>query len=245
MSFFGLNVVACSGLAATHLDGARLRIVCMRKSWIKRALSGVTSALAALGVGELVALAVPGISSPLTVVGAFVVDIVPPWAKDFAIETFGTNDKLALMVGLGVVVLLVAALAGLLERPRRPLGSIKITVFGLAGAIAAAARANSSWLAVLPSLLGALVGILVLQMLSRKVSGTKLSIGLLDRRSFLQLVTASAVIAVAAGALGRIAKQASPSVIDFVLPTPKNREIIPEGADLKIPGLSPLCHSEL
>ncbi|AJT41707.1 molybdopterin-dependent oxidoreductase [Psychromicrobium lacuslunae] len=207
--------------------------------WFKRALSGLVAALLALGIAELLALLIPGLSSPVTVVGAFVVDIVPPWAKDFAIDTFGTNDKLALTVGLVGVILLVALLAGLLERVKLPLGSALIAIFGVVGAVAAVTRANASGWTVLPSLLGAAAGILVLRLLIRKLSGAKLPLELLDRRSFLQLAGLATVLGLAAGAVGRTVKQVSSAVTNFVLPTPKTRESIPAGADLKIPGLSP------
>lgn len=210
----------------------------MGKSWSKRGLSGVLAALAALGAGELIALAVPGISSPLTVVGAFVVDIVPPWAKDFAIETFGTNDKLALMIGLGVVVLLIAALAGLLERRNRPIGSAIIAIFAVAGALAAMTRANAVILSVLPSVLGGVFGILVLRMLVAKLESRQFSVPLLDRRNFLQLAVGAAAVSVLFGVVGRVAQQLSSRVANFVIPTPKTKESIPAGADLKVPGMS-------
>ena len=37
--------------------------------------------------------------------GGVFIDLTPPWLKDLAIATFGTNDKLALFISIGVVPL--------------------------------------------------------------------------------------------------------------------------------------------
>src|SRR6185369_1383133 len=66
--------------------------------WWLAALAGIGAALTALGVGELLAAAISARSGPLVAVGGVVVDNVPEWGKQFAIDVFGTNDKLALQV---------------------------------------------------------------------------------------------------------------------------------------------------
>jgi len=70
------------------------------------ALVGVLSAVAALAVAEAAAafMVLPA-SSPLFAVGSFVIDIVPGWFKSVVIALFGTNDKIVLLLVLGVVVL--------------------------------------------------------------------------------------------------------------------------------------------
>ena len=37
-------------------------------------------------------------ATPLIALGSTFIDFTPPWLKDFAIATFGTNDKAALFV---------------------------------------------------------------------------------------------------------------------------------------------------
>src|SRR5699024_3546411 len=54
---------------------------------------------------------------------------------------------------------------GLLERPRRPIGSAVIVVLGVVGALAAALRPNGGPLWALPTLLGAIVGVVTLRLL--------------------------------------------------------------------------------
>ena len=54
-------------------------------------------------VAELVAGLHRAWRSPVLDVGDRVIDAAPPFVKEFAIDTFGTNDKPALLVGIGVV----------------------------------------------------------------------------------------------------------------------------------------------
>ena len=136
-----------------------------KRFWLFAALAGVLSAAALLAVAELVALVVARDGSPVLAVGSFVIDIVPRWAKEFAIETFGANDKLFLLLGLAVAVVVAAAVAGVAEYIRRPLGAI---ILGIAGVIAVAAtvtRAGASPLVAIPSVLGAVGGIVLISLL--------------------------------------------------------------------------------
>ncbi|MYT23771.1 molybdopterin-binding oxidoreductase, partial [Streptomyces sp. SID7760] len=57
------------------------------------ALAGLLAAFTALAVAELVAGLVRPAAGPVTVVGGAVIDRTPPSVKDFAIRTFGENDK--------------------------------------------------------------------------------------------------------------------------------------------------------
>ncbi|MFE3121955.1 molybdopterin-binding oxidoreductase, partial [Streptomyces hydrogenans] len=60
------------------------------------ALAGLLSAYTALAVAGLVRPA----TGPVTVVGGAVIDRTPAPVKDFAIRTFGENDKTALQLGI-------------------------------------------------------------------------------------------------------------------------------------------------
>ena len=95
-----------------------------RRRTLLAALVGLTAALVTLAVAEVVALFVASGASPLAAVGSFVIDIVPPWVKDTAIALFGTGDKAALLVGLGLLVAILAAAIGVLELRRPPFGAI-------------------------------------------------------------------------------------------------------------------------
>ncbi len=114
----------------------------------------------ALGVAELVAGLSRSWRSPVIDVGDRVIDHVPPFVKDFAIETFGTNDKPALLLGIGAALLVYAAVIGALSfRWRIEIGLVGIGLFGLIGAVAAISnRAGGSLDDALPALVGSAAG---------------------------------------------------------------------------------------
>ncbi len=123
-------------------------------------VAGLAAAVLALGVAELVASVSTSWRSPVLDVGDRVIDLVPAPVKDLAIDWFGTADKTALLVGIGVLLALYAAALGVLAlRGRRALGMAGIAVFGVIGAAAAlGARDDRPATAVLPSVVGAAAG---------------------------------------------------------------------------------------
>ena len=66
-------------------------------------VAGLVTAGVALGVAELLAGLDRAWRSPVLDVGDRLIDAAPPFVKEFAIDTFGTNDKPALLIGIGVV----------------------------------------------------------------------------------------------------------------------------------------------
>ena len=70
----------------------------MRSKTVRDALSGAVSAAVALGVSELAA-GLLGLPSLIEGMGNWVIDVVPTPLKEWAIATFGTNDKLVLLIG--------------------------------------------------------------------------------------------------------------------------------------------------
>ncbi|WP_280255817.1 molybdopterin-dependent oxidoreductase [Nocardia wallacei] len=128
-----------------------------------RAAGGVVAAGLALGVAELVSAAIDPGSAPLAALGSTVVDHTPDRVREWAIDTFGTNDKLVLFVSMGVVAAVVAALAGRLERTDRPIGSALFALFGLVSVLAAVGRPAATWTWSLPTLVGVVLGIMVLR----------------------------------------------------------------------------------
>jgi len=124
-------------------------------------IAGVLIGLVAGGLGIAVAMLIASLSgswrSPVLDVGDRVVDQVPSWAKDLAIDWFGTNDKIALLVGIGLILAGYAAVLGvLLTRGRPKLAFGGAVVFGLLGAWASlATRTSSNIFNAVPSVLGA------------------------------------------------------------------------------------------
>ncbi|MGI9822260.1 molybdopterin-dependent oxidoreductase [Agromyces sp. Marseille-Q5079] len=137
--------------------------------WLLPAVAGVASVVVAAGVGELAAAVLASASSPFAVVGSMMIDLAPPWAKDAAIALFGTDDKAALLVGIALVLLVIAAVAGVLEARRPPWGQVVIWAIGAVGVLAAVTRANASMLAFAPSALAAIAGVITLRLLVRRL----------------------------------------------------------------------------
>ncbi|QCR20693.1 molybdopterin-dependent oxidoreductase [Agrococcus sp. SGAir0287] len=220
------------------------------------ALSGIASGLVFLGVAEAVAFFVSPTASPILAVGSFVIDVVPQPIKELAISTFGDADKVALLAGLGLAVAIASALGGVLQLVRPPLGVAVVLLAGALATAAAVTRTGGAALAFLPTVLGALAGAALLLVLGRRLrgwrDGARTGAGAerasrtaaVDRRQFLVITAVSSVVAVAAGVGARLASAATSSIEAIRdalrLPTPGSTVTIPDGAELDIPGLSPL-----
>nr|WP_208382362.1 molybdopterin-dependent oxidoreductase [Microbacterium ulmi] len=106
-------------------------------------------------------------ASPFAVIGGGLIDLAPAWAKDAAIGLFGTGDKIALLVGIAVVALVLAAVAGVLESRRPPWGRIVILALAGVGAVVATFRPDASLIAWLPAAVAGVVGAVALACLLR------------------------------------------------------------------------------
>jgi DMSO/TMAO reductase YedYZ molybdopterin-dependent catalytic subunit len=137
-----------------------------RTGWLG-ALAGLAAAVFGAGIGELAAAVAAPDAGPFVVVGSALVDLAPPWAKDTAIALFGTADKAALLVGIGIVLALVAAVAGVLEVRRPPWGRVVFAALGVLGAVAAGSRASAGPLAVVPAAAAGLAGGIAVMVLAR------------------------------------------------------------------------------
>jgi DMSO/TMAO reductase YedYZ molybdopterin-dependent catalytic subunit len=126
------------------------------------ALAGLVAAAVALGVAELAAALVGPASSPVIAVGDAVITLTPEAVKEFAIRTFGENDKIVLVAGTLVIVALYALVIGLIALRSRRAGAVGISLFGLVGAVAAITRPAGGPLDMLPSIAGAAAGIVAL-----------------------------------------------------------------------------------
>ncbi|MGK5520249.1 molybdopterin-dependent oxidoreductase [Micromonospora sp. URMC 107] len=126
------------------------------------ALAGVTAAAVAIGSAELVAVLTGPRSAPLVAVGGLVVDTVPEPLKKLGIALFGTYDKIALLVGTGLLLAAFAALLGVLSLRRLAIGLAGIAAFAALGVAAAVTRAGAGPTDALPSLVGAGLGAAVL-----------------------------------------------------------------------------------
>ena len=129
-------------------------------------LGGLAAGILGLGVAETVAGFISPSSAPLVALGDVVVDRVPPWLKNFAVNAFGTHDKQVLIGTAAGVAALLSALAGVLAASpsgrRRSAGRWLVVVLGAVAAFAAATRPDGTMLSAAPGLVGALVGVAAL-----------------------------------------------------------------------------------
>ncbi|WP_155055382.1 molybdopterin-dependent oxidoreductase [Streptomyces blattellae] len=140
------------------------------KQWYGE-LAGVAATALALGVGELVAAATGGPSSPLVAVGGVAVDHTPTPVKEFAVTVFYTYDKLALQAGIVLVLAVFAAFVGVLTMRRLWYGLAGVALFGVIGVLSSATRASATWAYPLPSVAGALAAAGLLMLLRRNLPG--------------------------------------------------------------------------
>jgi hypothetical protein len=133
-----------------------------------KAMGGVAAAAVAVGVAQLVAVPFGPAADVRTAVGSSVIELTPGPLKEWAIQTFGTADKLFLTVAVLIVVAVLAAVAGLLESRRRPIGSAMIVAAGIVGGAAVLTRAGAGPLDLVPTVVGAVAGVAVLRLLTSR-----------------------------------------------------------------------------
>lgn len=213
-------------------------------------LSGAAAAAVVLGVGELVAALVAPEASPFLATGATVVDHTPQALREFAIEQFGTSDKLVLFLCMGAVMVVLAVVAGLLER-RRPYGSALLAGLAVVVGTAVLQRPTATAAYPVPILLGAVAGVLTLRVLitraPRHTAAEDESPGTNgveeSRRRFLGAAAGALVLAAGSAAAGRWAGERARAVTAdlrrFVVPRPQVAAApVPPGTDPPVPGIS-------
>jgi hypothetical protein len=134
---------------------------------------GVLGVGAALAVGDLVAAFTDPGASPFLAVGNSAIDLTPLPLKDFAVRTFGTYDKVVLLAGMGVFLLLAAVAAGLLSRKTPLPGTVLAVALGGLGVAAVLARPNLAPVGVVAPLAGLIAGVAVFRWLHWLGRGTE------------------------------------------------------------------------
>ncbi|WDF32917.1 molybdopterin-dependent oxidoreductase [Arthrobacter agilis] len=136
------------------------------------ALAGIIAAGVVLGIAELAGAFFRASATPVIALGSTFIDFTPPWMKDFAIETFGTNDKLALLVGMGITIALLAAVLGIVAFRRWVLGVAGVLLMGAIILASVLTRAGSSLPDALPTIVGTAAGLLALRVLIARLRRT-------------------------------------------------------------------------
>lgn len=224
--------------------------------------SGIVALVVFLASAEAVAVVIGAQASPLVGVGSAVIDLAPPGAKQVMVSLFGTGDKVALFALMGFLLVIITALAGILERSRSPWGRVVFGAGGLLAVLAVRTRADASDFDVLPSAVGTVVAILVLRALIGRLFRWEAAQHALlseepevtvspavrrpavERRAFLQFggIAAAAAIVLGAGARAINAAAVNAAALRAKIVLPRAAVVappVPAGASLKIPGITP------
>ena len=136
-----------------------------RQRTLCAALVGGVTAITTLATAEVVSLLLGGIGNPILAVGSAIVDLVPPAFKSLVIDLFDTADKLVLFICLGLVVLVFAVAAGILQSSRGRWGEAVIGLVAVIAIAAAVTRSGATPVHAIPTLAGGAIGILTLRAL--------------------------------------------------------------------------------
>ena len=219
---------------------------------VTSALAGVLAGGLTIGAAELVAALLVrsgragGTPSPVVAVGGAFIDRTPAWLKDFAVSAFGTSDKLVLLAGIAVVLVVAAAVAGVLARRHRVTGLLVVVLLGAVAAAAVLSRPGAQPLDVLPTVVGAAAGLLALDALASRVRDTVARESGLDRRTFVRYAAGTGVVAIIGGLLSQVvavgsrAAQASRADVRLPAPTAQTGATASAASLDDVPGISRL-----
>lgn len=218
------------------------------------ALAGLGAAAAGLGIAEFVAGVSDSAPSLVIGMGDTVIDLAPGWLARAAIDLFGHNDKTALIVGTLIVAAVIGAGLGVVARRRFIPAASGYVAFAVIGVAATISQPGTSAVgAVIIGVIGAAVSVGVLWYLFGLVThrGSDASTGevspelsVATRRSFLISAGGAFVVGALAGLGGWVLS--GRERVDEIrrairLPRPvRHARVAPAGADLQIPGLTPL-----
>ncbi|HSL10400.1 MAG TPA: molybdopterin-dependent oxidoreductase [Actinomycetota bacterium] len=177
--------------------------------WVGAVL-GLVVAGVALAAGQVVAAFVAPDSSPIVAVARAAIDLTPEWLKSFAIETFGEQDKVALIVGIVVVIGAIAAVVGIASLRRPAVGVGFLVALGAVGGAAALTRPNATATWALPSVVAVGAGIWAFRWLLRARGPASPAPAVpssappyaFDRRTFVRGAVTLGGVAVAGGLAG-------------------------------------------
>lgn len=218
------------------------------------ALAGVISAGVLFAIAEFLSAFFGAASSPLTAVGSTFIDFTPAWMKNFAIATFGTNDKFVLLLSMGIVAAALSAVAGIVARKKFAAGATMVVAFAVVMAVCILTRASAGIADVFPLLMGTVGGLLALRFLSQSARTTSSTSTTANpptaaeqtpsRRTFLvrsALVAGAAVVVGFGGTVINGARNTALAVrATLKLPAPKTTApALPTGVQAPVEGVTP------
>jgi DMSO/TMAO reductase YedYZ molybdopterin-dependent catalytic subunit len=217
-----------------------------RSRLLRGGLAGLLAGAVAVGVGQFVASLINQVSSPVIAVGSAAVGLSPAPVKNFAISAFGSDDKIALLTGIYVLLGLYAIVVGLLGSRRLAYGIAGLAAFSVIGLIAAGTRPGSTpvWLIPTFAAAAAATAVLVIMLRNNTASGAPAAPPAdTQRRWFLRTGVVAVGVAAVGGLAGRVLAErgaVTAAIAKLRLPrAAKTAPALPPGTSLDIPGLSP------
>jgi DMSO/TMAO reductase YedYZ molybdopterin-dependent catalytic subunit len=207
---------------------------------------------------------IPGAPSLVIAIGDFVIENQPPGAKELIVELFGSNNKLALNVGITISAILIAGLLGVAARRK---WTIAVVGFGVAGVFGLYAALTSPLVEPLYAVITLVAAILIaLGALRLMLSATRPawadpetpevvpagetprvsspdSMPDWNRRRFLQIGGGVAVGSIVLGVVGRnlLTSRSGGAAEGAELPTAEAAlPEVPAGASLDVAGITPI-----
>ena len=217
----------------------------------------MAAAAVVLSVAELIGAFFTARATPVIALGSTFIDFTPSWMKDFAIATFGTNDKLALFVGMAVTILLLACVLGIVAYRKWALGVAGVLLMGAVIVASVVTRASVKPLDAIPTLIGTVAGLIALRFLVTRLwrmqQWPEMDADLAakdperpatSRRAFFAATGVTAAASAIAATGGRMLSAARSNVAQaresLQLPAPaKPAPAVPAGVQSKAPGVTP------
>lgn len=221
------------------------------------ALAGVAAAGVVLSVAELIGAFFTARATPVIALGSTFIDFTPPWMKDFAVTTFGTNDKAALFVGMGLTIFVLACVLGVVAFRNWPLGVLGVLGMGAVIVAAVVTRSSVKPVDAIPSLIGTLAGLATLRFLVTRLwrlnsfpdapadtAAKGIERPATTRRTFFAATGITVAAAAIAASGGRFLSSARSNVAkardSLKLPAPARAAApVPAGVQSPTPGVTP------
>lgn len=236
--------------------------------WTRRSLAaagGIVAGIVTVGIAEFLAGIMlrqgwsDGTPSPVLAVGGAFIDRTPAWLKTFAIDNFGTQDKHVLLGGIAVVLVLLSLLIGTLLRRSFTAALVVFVVLIMVAAAAVTSRPHAGAVGLLPLLIGAVAGLITLQLWREYVvlrsphdqasprdednAAHAAPSSVQSGRRPVLLGAGAAVVAVLLGSVGRAwgngARAVQSARESFVLPRVGKKVKPPAGASVGVAGVTP------
>lgn len=183
---------------------------------------GIVAVGAGLSIAELLSSIKTGSNSPIVSIGNRVIDHVPTIAREFAIRTFGVDDKRALVITISIVVLILAIVIGRSYfSGKQKQANLIIMCMTIIGVVASIFDAGANVFSLLPSLATGATTILILRIFNNQTKQSGSADRTLNRREFIKTVgfiAAGSAASVVAGNFFRAQASAQLQRLNMVMP---------------------------